>query len=220
MDIAELRTRLAATAERMREARASVSEPITWYQYDILANVVHMDALLTAAHRDLDALAGGLPVADIGAADGDLGFMLEAEIGWEIDIVDNGPTNQNGLRGARALAKKALGSRAQVYDIDLDQQFRLPREEYGLVLLFGILYHLQNPYYALRELARTARHFLLSTRVARFLPGPTALRWGTCRWRISSPRTRRTMIRRTTGSSRPSASSAPSNAPAGGSSTG
>ena len=36
------------------------------------------------------------------------------------------------------------------------------------MFLLGILYHLQNPYYALRELAGIADHCLLSTRVARF----------------------------------------------------
>jgi hypothetical protein len=167
IDIGALSSVLGAQAERLRAARASVTDPIEWYRYDILANVVHLDSMLTGQHRDLDLLACGLPVADIGAADGDLAFALEAAAGWELDIVDTALTNQNGLRGARALAR-ALGSKAQIHDIDLDTQFRLPRERYGLVLMLGILYHLQNPYYALRELGRSARYCLLSTRVARF----------------------------------------------------
>jgi hypothetical protein len=76
----------------------------------------------------------------------------------------------NGLRGARAL-RDHLGSNVSIHDIDLDSQFRLPRERYGLVFLLGILYHLQNPFYVLRELAGRADHCLLSTRVAR-LAGP------------------------------------------------
>ncbi len=56
--------------------------------------------------------------------------------------------------------------------MDLDRQFTLPRERYGLVFLLGILYHLQNPYYVLRELAARSSHCLLSTKVARFA-GPS-----------------------------------------------
>jgi tRNA (mo5U34)-methyltransferase len=36
------------------------------------------------------------------------------------------------------------------------------------VFLLGTLYHLQNPYYMMRELALHSSHCLLSTRVARF----------------------------------------------------
>jgi hypothetical protein len=93
--------------------------------------------------------------------------MLEQTWGWEMDLIDNAPTNQNGLRGARAL-RDHLGSRVRIEDIDLDSQFQLPRERYGLVLLLGILYHLQNPFYVLRELSRRTEYCLLSTRVARF----------------------------------------------------
>jgi tRNA (mo5U34)-methyltransferase len=128
---------------------------------------VHLDVLLAGEHRDLDRLAGGMPVADIGAADGDLAFVLEQACGWTVDIIDTAPTNMNGLQGARAL-REHLGSAVEIHDIDLDTQFQLPRDRYGLVIVLGILYHLQNPYYVLRELGRRASHVLLSTRVARF----------------------------------------------------
>jgi hypothetical protein len=170
MRIDDLAQDLSPHADRLAAARASISEPIVWYQYDTLGNLLGIDALLTGEDRDLDALAMGLPVADIGAADGDLAFTLEAVFGWELDIIDTAATNQNGLRGARLL-KQALDSRVSIHDIDLDQQFRLPRDSYGLVLLLGILYHLQNPFYVLRELSKRARHCLLSTRVFR-LAGP------------------------------------------------
>jgi hypothetical protein len=123
--------------------------------------------MLHGEHRDLGRLASGLPVADIGAADGDLAFALEDQFGWQVDIIDTAATNMNGLQAARAL-RDHLGSNVMIADIDLDSQFRLPRERYGLVFFLGILYHLQNPYYALRELGRHADHCLLSTRVARF----------------------------------------------------
>lgn len=167
MDIGQLAANLHPHVERLRRAREAIKEDVDWYPYDILGNVVHLDRLLKGPSRDLAALAGGLPVADIGAADGDLAFTLEQAAGWEMDIVDTAATNMNGLRGARLL-RQQLNSRARIEDIDLDRQFRLPRERYGLVLLLGILYHLQNPFYVLRELAERAEHCLLSTRVARF----------------------------------------------------
>ena len=167
MDIDQLAGDLPGQAERMRSARLQIGDGIAWYPYDILGNIVHLSQMLSGAHRNLDGLAQGLPVADIGAADGDLAFVLEDTAGWEIDIVDTAATNMNGLQGARAL-RDHLGSKVQVFDIDLDRQFTLPREQYGLVFLFGILYHLQNPYYVLQELAQRSSYCLLSTRVARF----------------------------------------------------
>ena len=166
MNVGELTRDLATYAEQLTTARAAVHEPIVWYQYDTLSNLVHVDALLYDTYRDLDTLADGLPVADIGAGDGDLAFVLEMAAGWELDIIDTAVSNQNALRGA-ALLKTALRSSAEIHDINLDEQFRLPRDRYGLVFLLGILYHLQNPFYVLRELAHRSRYCILSTRVAR-----------------------------------------------------
>ena len=167
MDLSELLEQADAAKARLATARAEIGDGIVWYQYDILANLWHLDALLHGEYRDLESLAKGLPVADIGGADGDLAFMLEQALGWEMDLIDHAPTNQNGMQGARAL-RDHLGSRIRIEDVDLDSQFELPRERYGLVLLLGILYHLQNPFFVLRELSRRADHCLLSTRVARF----------------------------------------------------
>ncbi|MCW3015135.1 MAG: hypothetical protein JWO02_2227 [Solirubrobacterales bacterium] len=167
MDISELHAELPRQVDRLDRARREIGGGIAWYPYDILGNIVHLDGVLTGENRDLDRLAAGLPVADIGAADGDLAFILEAVGGWQVDIIDNPPTNANGLEAARALATH-LASSVEVHDIDLDAQFQLPRQRYGLVLLLGILYHLQNPFYVLKGLSERADHCLLSTRVARF----------------------------------------------------
>jgi tRNA (mo5U34)-methyltransferase len=171
MNIGILVDNLGAQAERLRDARLQIGGDIPWYQYDILANIVHVDAMLSGENRDLNRLAEGLPVADIGAADGDLAFALEDLAGWQLDILDTAATNMNGLRGARAL-RDYFSSHVEIYDVDLDRQFELPREQYGLVFFLGILYHLQNPYYVLRELASRSSHCLLSTKVARFA-GPS-----------------------------------------------
>ncbi len=171
MTIDDVMASLGVQVERLRTAREEIDNDFPWYLYDILANLVHIDAMLAGENRDLDRFAQGLPVADIGAADGDLAFVLEAEGQWEMDIVDTAATNMNGLRGARAL-RDHLGSKVAIYDIDLDQQFSLPRERYGLVFLLGILYHLQNPYYVLRQLATRSDYCILSTKVARYA-GPS-----------------------------------------------
>jgi tRNA (mo5U34)-methyltransferase len=167
VDIDQLTAGTPEQIERMRVARAAVGTDIMWYPYDILGNVAHLDAMLSGEHRELTRLTQGLPVADIGAADGDLAFALENLGGWQVDIIDTAATNMNGLRGARAL-RDHFSSKVQIYDIDLDRQFTLPRERYGLAFLLGILYHLQNPYYMLRELAARSSYCLLSTKVARF----------------------------------------------------
>jgi tRNA (mo5U34)-methyltransferase len=167
MNIDQLTESLPGQAERMRNARLVAGDGIAWYPYDILSNLTHLSQMLSAEYRDLDVLAQGLPVADIGAADGDLAFVLEDTSGWEMDIIDTAATNMNGLQGARAL-RDQLDSKIGVYDIDLDRQFTLPRERYGLIFLLGILYHLQNPFYVLRELASRSSYCLLSTRVARY----------------------------------------------------
>src|SRR5262249_36994387 len=55
-------------------------------------------------------------------------------------------------------------------DVDLDSQFALPRSDYDIVLLLGILYHLKNPFYVLEKLAYASEFCLLSTRIAKFTP--------------------------------------------------
>lgn len=165
LDIAALRDRVPAFKQRLAEIKAGIAN-ISFYPHDTFGNLWHLEKLLRGERRDLARLAGGLPVADIGAADGDLAFFLEAQ-GLRMHVIDNAPTNCNGLAGARAV-KEALGSDVAVHDIDLDTQFTLPQAEYGLVFFLGILYHLKNPYYALEMLARRSRHLALSTRVAQF----------------------------------------------------
>ena len=81
-----------------------------------------------------------------------------------MEIVDNAPTNMNGLTGARML-KQLLRARLTINDVDLDEQFRLSHEHYGLVIFLGILYHLQNPFLVLKKLAECSDFCLVSTRI-------------------------------------------------------
>ncbi len=170
LEIDELR-KIALEYDGALRARKEALEPSAsfWYPYGTLKNFIHLDELLHGENRHLLHLAAGLPLADIGAADGDLAYFLEQECGMRVHIIDHAPTNFNSLRGARRL-KEALGSAVEIHDIDLDQFHELPHESYGLVFFLGILYHLKNPYYALESLARRSRHCVLSTRVARCTP--------------------------------------------------
>jgi len=137
-----------------------------WYPYGTLSNFGHLNALLNGKNRLLLELASGGRAADIGGADGDLAFFLET-LGLSVDLIDHGPTNFNGLQGV-GLLKEALGSRVEISDVDLDAQFTLPRESYGLVFFLGILYHLKNPFYVLEALSRCAEFCLISTKITRF----------------------------------------------------
>lgn len=172
------RFRSAARQWRQRLEDVKASNPpsdFTWYGYEILGNVDHIDGLLPSSERDLLQRVSGQPVADIGTADGDLGLLL-ADLGFDVDLIDWPSTNWNGMRGVRRLVE-LLNSTASVHAVDLDSQFALPREHYGLVLLLGILYHLKNPYYVLEQLARRSRYCLISTRIARYAKqGATELR--------------------------------------------
>lgn len=139
-----------------------------WYGYDIMSNLVHLDRLLSGENRSLFGQLNDKAVADIGCADGDLGFFLES-LGFEMDFLDWPATNWNGLRGVKRLVE-LLGSRARVHSVNLDEYFVLPRQRYEVVLFLGILYHLKNPFYVLERLARSAKHCFVSTRVFRVAP--------------------------------------------------
>ncbi|MBL8521719.1 MAG: hypothetical protein JNK75_13770 [Betaproteobacteria bacterium] len=169
LDIGRLNEGSRAFLKEFRQVRTSCAPPdFPWYPWESLGNFEHLDRLLKDPHRDLARLIGGLPVADVGGADGDVSFFLERQ-GIEMDLVDYGPTNMNGLHGARFL-KQALRSNISIHEMDLDAKFEWPRNQYGLVFFLGILYHLKNPFYVLESLAKVTRHAFISTRVAQFSP--------------------------------------------------
>lgn len=174
MNIGALRgtaKRFMGTLEERREKVGPTD--FTWYGYDILANVWHLNNLLTGKNRKLLKAVRGEVIADVGAADGDLAFLLE-HIGFDVDIIDHAPTNWNGLRGARAL-KDALNSDVTIHDISLDEYFQLPRERYGLTFALGVLYHLKNPFYVLETFAECSEYICVSTRIANFTVDETSI---------------------------------------------
>jgi len=160
--------RVAAWKATLEKSKSTPpAEGRTWYAYDTLANFWALEPLLARLPESrLELLTRGR-VADIGAADGDLGFFLASQ-GVSVDLIDWPATNWNGLQGARALKERLNADNLQIHEVDLDSQFELPEAQYDLVFFLGILYHLKNPYYILERLSQQARHCFLSTRIARF----------------------------------------------------
>jgi tRNA (mo5U34)-methyltransferase len=165
-DIADIHAKTQEFREQLNQAKRATGPEGFWYPYGSLENFGTLDMLLTGEHRYLFDSERSPIVADIGAADGDVAFLL-AQLGAQVDIVDHGPTNFNGLQGARRLAEH-FNTTVRVVDVDLDHHFELPRSHYDLALFLGILYHLKNPFNAMESLSRYAHHCVLSTRVAKF----------------------------------------------------
>lgn len=166
LDIASVKAFAVDFGAELKAVKAQGAD-FPWYLYDTIANVWHIDNLLTGDNRNLFEDIRGKHIADIGAADGDFAFLME-RLGCTVDIIDNAPTNMNGLKGA-ALVKQRLASDVSINHVDLDEYFTLPGK-YDFALFMGILYHLQNPYYVMKTLAKNTRRIILSTRVATHPP--------------------------------------------------
>jgi SAM-dependent methyltransferase len=144
--------------------KSRLKVPFEWYPYDTMANLAHLDRLLSDAGLVLERITGDLPVLDIGCGDGDLAFFLES-LGYRVIAVDYEATNHNGLAGFRTL-KNALSSCVEFHSLDLDATVELPVPRCGLALMLGALYHLRNPFLALDTLSRVAQYAVISTRLA------------------------------------------------------
>ncbi|HIJ96526.1 MAG TPA: glycosyltransferase [Desulfuromonadales bacterium] len=164
----QLKVRAEAFSNFLEKAKKRIGSSFPWYPYGTLNNFVHLEQCFNAF--PLHRLTSTRHVADIGAADGDLAFFMSS-LGYTVDIIDNGPTNYNGLEGARILAEALdAGSKVSIFERDIDGQFFLPNEKYDLIFLLGILYHLKNPYLILEAISKRSTHLILSTRVAKYTP--------------------------------------------------
>ncbi len=169
-EIAKGAQEFRSTFKAAQDAIGTATFP--WYPYDSLANFTLIEQTLKDPFRSIRALIDDRPVLDIGCADGATSFFLES-LGVQVEAIDFPPTNYNGMQGIRALAEH-LGSKIRIHSLDLDSQFQLPRQDYGVVLFLGILYHLKNPYFAMEQLARSTRYCFVSTRVAKLNPSKTS----------------------------------------------
>lgn len=153
----------------LTDIKAELSpKSFSWYPYGSMNNFVHLDKLLSWKNRNFFNTNEIKTILDIGSADGDNSFFLES-LGFKVDIIEYAPTNFNLVKGARLL-KKRLKSKVNIYEMDLDSQFKLPKKNYDLVFFLGTLYHLKNPYYALEKLSESCNYCFLSTRITKFAP--------------------------------------------------
>ncbi len=175
---------LPGTAEELRRASDDFEAELNalkssvavadygWYPYSSLTALSILSDFGADVYPELADSIRSETVADIGCGDGDLA-MFFARCGCRVDAIDHAETNYNQLRGVEAL-RRSLQVPAGIYDIDLNGRFELPRRDYGLALLLGILYHLKNPFYVLEALAARADWCYLSTRIAQVTPGGRA----------------------------------------------
>jgi tRNA (mo5U34)-methyltransferase len=162
-----------AYGAELDQKKKAYDAPFNWYPYGTLHNFVHLRDCFN--QHPLETLTRSKHLADIGGADGDLAFFLNS-LGYRVDVIDNAPTNYNGLQGVKMLIDRlSVRDSVSLLERDIDEQFTLPSAEYDLVFLLGILYHLKNPYYILEKLSHVTRNLLLSTRVMRFTPDGTGM---------------------------------------------
>ncbi len=147
----------------MRQKAGITPRSFEWYPYDSIGNVENIRALMGDKADTLLDVAGEGPVLDIGAADGDLSFLLES-VGMSTNAIDNPMTNYNGMLGIRAM-KEHRGSSMEIFEMDLDDRFEMPERQYPLAFCLGLIYHLKNPLYTLETLAKHVRYAVFSTRV-------------------------------------------------------
>jgi tRNA (mo5U34)-methyltransferase len=170
-DAAELKEQAARYRARLREVKTRIgTAEFAWYPYNTLTAFEHLHRLLAGRQRFFLELAEDEPILDLGCQDGDLSFFFES-LGCQVHAVDLPDWNYNRMLGIRRL-KEELHSRIHLHELDLDSQYELPDQTFGLAIFLGVLYHLKNPFQALEILSRRARYCLLSTRVARVTPGP------------------------------------------------
>jgi tRNA (mo5U34)-methyltransferase len=143
-----------------------------WYPYNSLSNVAHLERLLGGAHGYVLECARDGGILDLGCGDGDLAFFFES-LGYQVTGVDYSPSNQNNLQGWKALHSE-LRSKVAIREMDVDRGFPV-EEKFGLTFCLGILYHLKNPFLVMENLAKHSRFCVLSTRIARRLPGGARL---------------------------------------------
>lgn len=168
LDIGQVLLLSSSFRPKLEAARDRVTpRDFEWYPYDSLANIRHLDDLLTGPNRRIFELIGDGLILDAGGADGDLAFFLES-LGCRVQAIDHPVTSHNSMAGIKAL-KAALGSQIGIHEIDLDDAFVLPDKQYAAVFLLGLLYHLKNPFYVLERLSKHVRYCFLSTRIAKRL---------------------------------------------------
>jgi hypothetical protein len=149
----------------LRAAKSAMAD-VNWYPYDSIAawpllKKFTEGVVIPANH-----------VLDVGAADGDLSFLV-ADAGARVHALENAQTNFNGGEGLRRL-NEAFGEPVSLSFMDLDFGFAVP-DQYDLCFAMGIAYHLRNVPLFYLTLAEHCRFMITNTRVINVTPAGTKI---------------------------------------------
>lgn len=192
------KTELLDSARKFLEKRSELYDVVTsspeflacgaqLYPYDIMgANFpIIVNLLETSGSPDFLSENGIGTVLDVGGANGDLAFVF-AGAGFEATLVDLSISYQNSPLVA-SLINLQLGGNVRVIDFSVDRNFsytdlldhnvnfgqfthRYHSEVFDLVICFGLLYHLKNPFAFLESIRKISRFCILGTWLMSYLP--------------------------------------------------
>jgi tRNA (mo5U34)-methyltransferase len=150
--------------------RADV-EAIRWFHtIDLGGGVVtpgEEDTPAKLATLGLPEDLAGKTVLDVGAWDGFFSFEAERRGARRVVAVDPAawregqPENEWGSKAGFELARRALGSRVEDLDIDLDALSPDTVGTFDVVLFLGVLYHLPDPFPLLERVCSVTAGLLI-----------------------------------------------------------
>jgi tRNA (mo5U34)-methyltransferase len=160
---------------------------ISLYPHDIISNNFPFIVELLQASGSSDFLreADVKTVLDVGGANGDLSFVF-AGAGFETTLIDLSISYQKSPLVA-SLINLVLKANVRVVDLSVDGHFNyhdiiehtvnfgqftheVRSEVFDLVICFGLLYHLTNPFAFLASVSKICRYCILGTWLMSYLP--------------------------------------------------
>ena len=194
----ERKTTLVDSARKFLERRAELYNLVinlpeysasgaTLYPHDIISNNFPIIVELLQASGSSDFLREKdiETVLDVGGANGDLSFVF-AEAGFETTLLDLSISYERSPLVA-SLINLQLGANVRVVDLSVDRYFNYSdlmkytvnsgqflhdshSEVFDLVICFGLLYHLKNPFAFLESVSKICRYCILGTWLMSYLP--------------------------------------------------
>src|SRR6516225_595044 len=157
------------------------------YPHDIISNNFPIIVELLQASGSSDFLREKdiETVLDVGGANGDLSFVFSAA-GFETTLVDLSISYERSPLVA-SLINLQLGANVRVVDLSVDGYFNYSdlvkytvnsgqfshdshSEVFDLVICFGLLYHLKNPFAFLESVGNLCRYCIMGTWLMSYLP--------------------------------------------------
>jgi tRNA (mo5U34)-methyltransferase len=152
------------------QIRKMVGEVPFWWHTIRLPYGVKTPGFLTEEQEQniakfIPADLSGKTVLDIGTWDGYYAFCVEARGASRVIAIDSQqyehlPEYYPGHPLGIEVAKKILGSKVDYKMLDVSELDKL-QENADLVLFFGVYYHLENPFLALRKISEKTRWMLM-----------------------------------------------------------